>query len=88
MTIPRSGSGRQYGYGYSGKKKELTDEERKLLKGTVVPIKTAGKKWKKDPNMKFFFFRSGGNYHCSRCPATYRGGNDGTTPQGNYINTY
>ena len=53
MTIPRSGSGRQYGYGYTGKKKELTDEERKLLKGTVVPIKKASaKNWRKDPNMR------------------------------------
>ena len=44
MTIPRSGSGRQYGYGYTGKKKELTEKELKLLKGTVVPLKKAKKK--------------------------------------------
>ncbi len=44
MTIPRSGSGRQYGFGYPGKQKELTEKELKLLKGTVVPLKEAKKK--------------------------------------------
>jgi hypothetical protein len=43
---------------------------------------------KVDPYARFFFFREQGNYHCSPCPRSYRGGNAGTGYQNSKIYTY
>jgi hypothetical protein len=43
---------------------------------------------KTDPYVGYFFFRSEGNYHCSPCPKTYRGGTSGTASQRSRIYIY
>jgi hypothetical protein len=41
-----------------------------------------------DPYTQYFFFRHEGNYHCSPCPKSYRGGTSGTGYQNSRIYTY
>jgi hypothetical protein len=41
-----------------------------------------------DREARYFFFRHEGNYHCSPCPLSYRGGNAGTAKQNSRIYVY
>jgi hypothetical protein len=42
----------------------------------------------KNDEVRFFFFRHEGNFHCAACPHTYKGGNRGTAAQNSRIYVY